>query len=248
MESRCSGLARLRRWVTKPRERHPASRNWAPQTVKILAISDIELPQLQNVPYLRRTYADVSLVISCGDLPAAYIEFVTTVLSRPLFYVRGNHDQSYAWRVPGGDDLHRRRVNYGGLSFVGLEGSRRYNKGDIQYTETEMFFAGLALAPNMLLNRAMWGHGVDVLVTHAPMRGIHDRTDRPHMGFRVFRWLTRLYRPRYFIHGHVDIYDRRDITWTEYFGTQVVNINPVRVLTIDALPRSLLRRRDQSES
>lgn len=201
--------------------------------VKILAISDIELPKMQNVPYLRRAYGDVELVVSCGDLPAHYIEFVTSILNVPLFFVRGNHDESYLERPPGGDDLHRRFVRYKELTFAGLEGCLRYNKGLIQYTETEMFFHVLNFAPRMLLRRLRKRAGVDVMVTHAPPRGIHDRSDRPHKGFRSFRALIRLYRPRYLIHGHVDVWDRRDITWTEVITTQVVNIDPVRLLTIE---------------
>lgn len=203
--------------------------------VKILAISDIELPQMSNLPYLRRTYTGVDFVISCGDLPAAYIELVTSVLSVPLFYVRGNHDQSYDQRPPGGEDLHRKFVRYRGLRMAGLEGCLRYNNGSIQYTESEMFLNVIQLAPGMLLRRLLRGSGVDVMVTHASPRGIHDREDRPHQGFRSFNLLLRLYRPRYLIHGHIDIYDRRDTTWTEAWSTQVVNINPVRLLEIETL-------------
>ncbi len=206
-------------------------------TVKILAISDIELPQMHNVPYLQRKYADVELVVSCGDLPAAYIEFVTTMLNAPLFYVRGNHDQSYDERPPGGDNLHKRAIYFKGLWFAGLEGSRRYNRGTIQYDETEMLFNVFRLAPGMLLRRAIRGAGVDVMVTHAPLRGIHDREDIPHRGFKVFRWMVRWFQPRYLIHGHVDIWDRRDITHTEFLGAQIININPVYLLELEKAQR-----------
>ena len=217
--------------------------------MNILAISDIELPKMQSLPYLRRTYdEDVHLVVSCGDLSAAYIEFITSVLNTPLFYVRGNHDESYIERPPGGDDLHRRVVHYRGLWFAGLEGSLRYNRGHIQYTEAEMLMNVLGLAPGMLLRRALWGTGVDVMVTHAPPRGIHDRQDRPHRGFRSFRLLIRLFRPRYLLHGHIDIWDRRDVTQTEYLGTQVININPVHLLTVDVPQRRLFRRSRHARS
>ncbi|MBN2472171.1 MAG: metallophosphoesterase [Anaerolineae bacterium] len=210
--------------------------------MNILAISDIELPEMQNIPYVERKYGDVNLVISCGDLNAAYIEFVTTILGQPLYYVRGNHDTQYAERAPGGMDLHGRFMRYRGLWMAGLEGSRRYNRGPIQYSESQMLAQVLGMAPGMLLRRARWGAGVDVMVTHASPRYIHDREDIPHQGFRAFRLLIRWFRPRYLIHGHVDIYDRRDVTWTDYFGTQVVNINPVRKLTVEVYRRRLIGR------
>jgi Icc-related predicted phosphoesterase len=203
--------------------------------VKILALSDVELPQMQNLAYLRRTYGDVDLVISCGDLPAAYLDYVTSALNIPMFFVRGNHDESYRMRMPGGDDLHMRFVRYRGLTFAGIEGSLRYNRGTIQYTEFEMMNLVLRWGLRMLPRRLFRQHGVDVMVTHAPPRHIHDREDRPHMGFRSFRKLIEWYRPRYFLHGHVDVYDRREETWTDFMGTQVVNIDPVRLLEINRL-------------
>jgi Icc-related predicted phosphoesterase len=210
--------------------------------VKILAISDIELPHMQNIPYLQREYADASLVISCGDLSVFYIEFITSVLNLPLFYVKGNHDTLYATHPPGGQDLHKQFVRYRGLWMAGLEGCARYNKAPLQYTQNEMLASVLSLAPGMLLRRAFWRHGVDLMVTHASPYGIHDRKDRPHIGFTAFLRLMQWYRPRYLIHGHVDIYDRLETTWTEYLDTQVVNINPVRLLMVELQQRRLLGR------
>jgi len=204
--------------------------------VKILAISDTELPHMQNVPYLHRKYSDVDVLISCGDLSAAYIEFISSVLCVPMYYVRGNHDTGYALRPPGGVDLHGRLVKFRNLWMAGLEGSRRYNQGPIQYDESEMLLNVLKLAPGMLLRRARRHNGVDLMVTHASPWGIHDRDDLPHRGFRSFHLLIRWYRPRYFIHGHVDVWDRRDTIATTLLETQILNINPVYLLTLAVPP------------
>ena len=59
------------------------------------------MPQMENTVNLRRQYSDVDAVISCGDLPIAYLDFLATILSVPLFYVRGNHDESYDDKPPG---------------------------------------------------------------------------------------------------------------------------------------------------
>jgi Icc-related predicted phosphoesterase len=45
--------------------------------------------------------------------------------------------------------------------------------------------------------------GIDIVITHAPPRHIHDAEDLCHRGFKSFRWLIDRYRPRYFIHGHI---------------------------------------------
>lgn len=200
--------------------------------MKILCVSDTVMPQMESAVNLRRQYDDVELIISCGDLPAVYLEFITSVLNVPLFYVRGNHDESYSDTPPGGEDLHNRLVEFNGLTFFGLEGSPRYSHAPIQYTESEMFRLVFKVGLRLRL-RKLRGRGLDVLVTHAPPRGIHDAEDLPHRGFKALLNFIDWYHPRYMVHGHVHTYDRRTITRTERGSTVIVNINPVTVLDID---------------
>ncbi len=201
--------------------------------MKILCVSDTVMPQLESAANLRRRYHDIELVISCGDMPPVYLEFIVSVLNVPLFYVRGNHDEIYENKPPGGEDLHRRVVRYGGLTFTGLEGSMQYNDGIIQYTEYNMMSMVLRMAPHMLFNRWRRGFGADILVTHSPARGIHDLEDIPHTGFRALLRFMNWYRPRYMLHGHVHTYDRRKTTRTQFLDTCIMNINPITVLEID---------------
>jgi uncharacterized protein len=201
--------------------------------VKILAVSDVELPQMLNADFLRKTYADVNLLVSCGDMQAGYLDFIGTVLNLPLFFVRGNHDTRHETPNPGGDDLHMRFRSFGGVSFAGLEGSIRYNRGAVQYTEGDMLLNVLRLLPRLLVMRSLRGHGVDVLVAHSPPRDIHDIPDDfAHRGFKAFRYLIYWGRPRYFIHGHVDTWDNRKTRETVFHGTTVLNINPFMVLDL----------------
>jgi uncharacterized protein len=204
--------------------------------VKILCVSDTVMPQMENVANLRRRYGDVDLVISCGDLPAVYLELITSVLNVPLFYVRGNHDERYRDDPPGGENLHNRIVTYHGISFAGLEGSIRYNEGDIQYGDTDMLRLVVGMGPQLKFRQLRNnGCGVDVLVTHAPPKGIHDLPDLPHNGLSAFLRFMEWYHPRYMLHGHVHTYDRRDVTETQYQDTTVLNVNPVMLLEIEAL-------------
>jgi Icc-related predicted phosphoesterase len=201
--------------------------------VKILAVSDHETPQLQNVEYLRRNYGDVDLLVSCGDMPASYLEYLSSALTLPLFFVRGNHDTRYVPRQPGGDNLHMRFKFHKGISFVGFEGSINYNDGAVQYTEREMLMKVLWLMPRMLLMRSWRGFGVHVVVAHSPPRDIHDvPDDYSHRGFGAFRLLMRWARPKYLVHGHVDTWDRRRTRETKFEHTTVLNINPYMVLDV----------------
>lgn len=204
--------------------------------VKILFISDTEMPQLENAANLRRRYNDIDVIVSCGDMSVAYLDFITTILGKPLLYVRGNHDERYEEQPPGGIDLHRNFFEFRGLTFAGLEGCIRYNKGTIQYTQGEMHKMVLGFAPRLRLRRMRKGYGVDVFVAHSPARGIHDiEDDYPHRGFDAFLNFMDWYRPRYMVHGHVHTWDRRNATETQYKDTMVMNINPYTVLEIEPL-------------
>lgn len=201
--------------------------------VKILAVSDVELPQMQNVDYLEKTFADAEMLISCGDMPVGYLDFIGSILSIPLYYVRGNHDTRYKPPAPGGVNLHKRFARFRGFSFAGLEGSIRYNKGAIQYREDEMFYMVLRMMPLFLPRVVINGYGVDVMVTHSPPKGIHDIPgDFAHRGFKAFCYLMYWARPRYLIHGHVDTWDRRKPRETLFARTTVLNINPVMELNL----------------
>lgn len=203
------------------------------QAVKILAVSDVELPQFLDPDYLLRRFADVRLLVSCGDMPVAYLDFIGSVLNLPLFYVRGNHDTAYVPPEPGGDNLHLRFCTFRGYTFAGLEGSIRYNPGAVQYTEGEMLLNVLRLMPRLMWGRARRGFGVHVLVAHSPPKGIHDLpNDFAHRGFRSFRYLLTWARPLYLLHGHVDTWDSRRPRKTRVGRTTVLNINPFMVVDL----------------
>lgn len=201
--------------------------------MKILAVSDQRLTEMQRQDYLRQNFGDAGFVISCGDMEPSYLEFVTSALNLVLFYVRGNHDNHYEEGQPGGENLHLRFTSYQNIRMVGLEGCMYYNGANVQYTEAQMTTFCLRLLPRMIIQHRTQKYGVDYLVTHSPPRGIHDREDRTHQGFACFLWLMRLGKPRYLIHGHVDVWDRRETIETQYFNTKVININPKRLLLPD---------------
>ena len=45
--------------------------------------------------------------------------------------------------------------------------------------------------------------GFDILLTHAPARGLNDFDNLTHRGFSVFNNLMDRYEPQYFVHGHI---------------------------------------------
>jgi predicted phosphodiesterase len=120
--------------------------------VRILCISDRVEPMLHGLN-LTSYAGGVEAVISCGDLPFDYLEYIVTSLGVPVYYVLGNHDPSPEGpEYPEGcTPLDGRIVEVGGQVLAGLSGSRLYSGGPNQYTERQMRLRSWALSARILL-------------------------------------------------------------------------------------------------
>ncbi len=206
--------------------------------MRILAVSDVDDEAV--TASLASKVGTIDLVIGCGDLTYDYLDYVATALGAPVRAVHGNHDVQPEnlddsaigvwWR---GIDLHRRVVDVNGILFAGLEGSPRYSDGPYQSDEFGVWISILRMTPSLIANRLRRGRFLDVLVTHAPPRGIHDQSDRAHRGFGAVRTFLRLFQPRYHLHGHTHVYDRRTPTTTQFGRTTVMNAYGARTLDIE---------------
>jgi len=197
--------------------------------MKILSVSDVIIPFIYS-PQVRTRFGDAKVIIGCGDLPYYYQEYILSMLDVPLFYVRGNHDKRIEYEhegkrsaPDGGIDLHHRVINYNGLIFAGVEGSLWYSGGDFQYTQSEMWSHVWALVPILMKNRIIHGRYLDIFVTHAPLRGVHDHDDLTHRGIDAFRWFVETFQPRYHFHGHVHLYRPDEISETLFGSTRIIN-------------------------
>ena len=197
--------------------------------MNILSISDKVIPFL-NSPEILEKIGDVDFVIACGDLPYYYQEYIAEKLGASLYFVRGNHDVLIEYSADGdrtaplgGTDLHRRIVHREGLILVGVEGSARYNDGNFQYTQKEMWRHVFHLVPELLLNRLLYGRYLDIFITHAAPWGIHDKPTRTHRGIKAYNWLIRVFKPKYHFHGHNHVYKLETITETQVGDTLVIN-------------------------
>lgn len=205
--------------------------------MKILTISDEECEALWD--YYRPGKLDgIDLIISCGDLKPEYLSFLVTMARCPVLYVHGNHDACYSARPPlGCDCIDGHIVEFNGLRIGGLGGCRRYHPGEHQYTEREMQRRIFRLLPP-------WRRKpLDILVTHAPPRGLGDGEDRAHWGFDAFMSLMNRRPPRYLLHGHVHMRYGWDQTRVrQYLNTTIINTCERYVLEIPDVPFPEKRR------
>ena len=187
--------------------------------MRILAVSDV--PSQRYYEYYKPgCLDDFDLILACGDLRRTYLEFLVTMARCPVVYVRGNHDEEYLDRPPEGCLCAEDQVVVvDGVRILGLGGSFRYREGGCMYTEQQM---------RRRIRRLWWQlkkhGGFDILLTHAPARGVNDFDTLSHRGFECFRELLDKYRPRYFIHGPIHRSYGHDIPQrSQYGGTTVVN-------------------------
>ena len=220
--------------------------------MKILCIADHVDPVVYSQS-IKNRYSDIDLVVSAGDLPFNYYDYIVTCLNKPLLFVFGNHHlrrigefrrsgERFQQQAGGPTRIYptlassyigskNRRVK--GVLFAGLGGSMWYNGGSNQFTDFQMFLHVLKLIPGLLLNKLRFGRHLDILVTHSPPYGIQDDVDRCHQGFKVFLWLMRRIKPRYLIHGHVHLYGSNAERTSVYFDTTVVNVYDHLVLEFE---------------
>ncbi len=210
--------------------------------MKILCIADHIDPRIYTCS-IKERFKDIGMVLAAGDLPLEYYSFIVSCLNKPLLFIFGNHHLSRynVYRKIGQDSampdptdsrnaresgsqyigLKVRKVK--GLLIAGLGGSMWYNGGTNQYSDSAMYVRAFRLIPRLLWNRLIHGRYLDILVTHAPPRGIHDKEDRCHRGFACFLWFMRTFKPRFLIHGHIHLYDLNEPRTTRYCSTSVVN-------------------------
>jgi uncharacterized protein len=210
--------------------------------IPILAVTDEADPRIHSAT-LRERMGHVAFAVSCGDLPASYLEFIADALNRPVYYVLGNHAEELTrnsgkpTRDPvGAIDLGGKVVQdpSTGLILAGFPGSPRYNECEpAQYSEWEIGVMACKMAPRLHLNRLREGRALDLLVTHAPPRDVNDRSDPAHRGFTALRGFLEKWRPPVHIHGHVHLYDRSQPSAQRFGDTDVINVFPYRVLELE---------------
>jgi Icc-related predicted phosphoesterase len=192
--------------------------------MKILCVSD-QIDPLIYTDTVKQRYTDVDFILSAGDLPIEYLDYIANNLEKPLLFVFGNHEAGDSSSHKNGGAYIDAKVRHRNkLIVAGLGGVMRHNRGENQFTDFEMSIRILKLFPALFFNRIFRGRFLDILLTHAPPQGIHDKEEKCHSGFKCFLWFTRVFKPRYHVHGHVHHYDHSEPRETKYHKTFVINV------------------------
>lgn len=195
------------------------------KTYKFLCVSDIDILKDMNIEVLKSRFKDVDFIMSAGDVSNYYLDYLVSVLNKDMIYINGNHIYHKDYPIPFAKNIDGKFIKYKNLRILGLDGSKVYSFQEHQYTEKDMFF-------KILKNWLFLLNGVDIVISHAPPKGIHDVDDRVHEGFSVFNKLIKLLKPKLWIHGHIHLTNYMDYQETLVDKTLVSNTFGYRVYTI----------------
>lgn len=198
--------------------------------VRVLAVADEVVPRFLEVGLEGAGVPDPrpDVVLAAGDLPWDYLESIATNFGVPVVFVPGNHDPVIGSRPAPRGALNADGcvVPAAGLRIAGLGGCVRYNDGPHQYTQRQY-----VRRARQLTRRARRSGGVDVLLTHAPPRGLGDEDDPTHVGVEAMHDLLRDLKPRFHVHGH--IHPHGFAKPDRHVGaTTITNVVPWRLLEV----------------
>ena len=131
-------------------------------------------------------------VVLLGDLEPEWLDQLGRFGDLPVMGVYGNHDDGRYLEARNTTDLHLTSAEVGDVTFTGFQGCVRYKRGaPLQYTQQEARRLARRLPD------------ADVLLSHAPPRGVHEEPDdRAHEGFAGLRDYVERHAPRLVLHGH----------------------------------------------
>ena len=198
---------------------------------RVMVIADMVHPYVYRAGF-PAGLPPIDLVLSAGDIPGYFLEFLASSLPVPVVYVPGNHNDEY---INEGEGRHRpqgvinaqgRIITAAGLKIAGWGGVPKYREGENQYSEMQ---ARLGLGKLAWQARG----GVDILLTHAPPEGPHAGSDYAHRGCGFINGFMQKRRPPLVVHGHIHEYEGKKIAYTdEATGAQVINAYGYHILEL----------------
>ncbi|MBL8051152.1 MAG: metallophosphoesterase [Anaerolineales bacterium] len=207
--------------------------------MNILAVSDQIVERIYTLVPAGH-FKDVDLILGCGDLPYSYLEYIVTMLGKPMCYVPGNHDPAFnikdtRSKAEGGFNLDLKIVQCNHKLIGGFGGSVWYRPDGVnQYTQGGAFLRAFRLLPKLLINRIRYKRALDILISHSPPFGIHDDSDQAHQGLKALNWLIQIAKPRYHFHGHTHFYKNNIADSISMSGkTKIINVYPYKIVDVE---------------
>jgi len=207
--------------------------------MKILCISD-KISEIIYSNNLVKRFNDIDLILSCGDLPFHYYEFIMSTLNKPLYYVMGNHEpeklskQKSVFDKFDTKNITGKIINFNGIIIGGLSNCKKLGiEAEFETTEMGQQFCIYKMLPKLWINKIFQKRYIDILISHSPpLDKNDDSTDYYHSGFKAYTKFLDKYMPKYHIHGHIHLYDKNQNRIKQYKKTTIINAYEYYVLEI----------------
>lgn len=193
---------------------------------KILAISDNHILKQYSIEQINLMFKNIDFIVSCGDVSYEYLDYVVSILNKEMLYVNGNHVYGNNSKLCGGRNIDGKLIKFKNMRVLGLDGSRVYSYAKHQYSEKDMKYRVAKLIPKLIF-------GVDLVISHSPPRGIHDKEDPVHKGFKVFNDIIRLSSPKLWLHGHIHLTNHNEKQESIVGQTKIVNVYGYKIIDIE---------------
>jgi len=202
--------------------------------MKILAVSDKET---ELFVFKDKKFNDVEFILSCGDLNENFLNDLSVTLSKPIYYILGNHDPSIKGikLLPKSNYIHLKFLILKKVVILGISGSLKYNSGENQYSQIEMYILTFFIILKYILKLIFLRRKNKkfIILTHSPIFDIHDIKDSStHRGFRSFKILLKLLKPDLWIHGHIHLETHNSERITKIKNTTIINIYGYKIIEI----------------
>lgn len=179
--------------------------------LKLLAISDVHSPDNFFITGLEKTKVD--LIVTLGDVSPSTIDYILFMAKNiPVIGILGNHDPE---EIPGLDALHCKTTDFFGYTFGGFNGAKKY-KNHPNHFEEKYVAKKMKKMPY-----------VDIFISHSPPFSVSEKEDHVHQGFRAFDVYMEKFKPKYWLHGHLQRYYSEQID-----KTTIIGIDKKRYLTL----------------
>ncbi|MEK3955771.1 metallophosphoesterase family protein [Psychrobacillus sp. FSL K6-1464] len=132
-------------------------------------------------------------VVVLGDIDTLYLKSISERFKgRPIIGVLGNHDYPGDLEYYNIVNIHREQSKLGTERVTGIEGCVRYKQGKSfpMYTQAEM----IRICDDL--------PAADIIISHNSPFGIHDKTNRAHLGYLGLKNYIEKHQPTHVFHGH----------------------------------------------
>ncbi|MGL4254029.1 MAG: metallophosphoesterase family protein [Fusobacteriaceae bacterium] len=197
------------------------------KTYKILAVSDIPILRKYHPDSIKSMFKDIDFVVSAGDLSNDYLDYIFTLLNKELVFISGNHIYNPNHNIEFCKNIDQKIINFKGLRIMGLDGSQIYSYGEHQYSEYQVTLMILKNFFHLLWKRP------DIVISHAPPKGIHDLQDHVHTGFRAYHFILKYFKPKIWIHGHIHLEHHHKIQESIVDGVKFINAYGYKIIELE---------------